>query len=117
MQEVPEHPVSRESAQAAGNAPQGEATEEFFPKTVAALKAIEGPEGEAMAREIVRKALGKTYEPPVIEVLDGPEADALREQLRAEDPRITENREICEHLIADWRLQAAIDLERARSVT
>ena len=60
MQEVPEHPVNRESAQEAENAPQSEATE---------------------------------------------------------DPRITENREICEHLIADWRLQAAIDLERARSVT
>ena len=92
MQEVPEHPVSRENAQAAGNAPQSEATEEFFPKTVAALKAMEGPEGEARAREIAEKVL-------------------------REDPRITENREICEHLIADWRLQAAIDIERARSVT
>ena len=92
MQEVPEHPVSRENAQAAGNAPQSEATEEFFPKTVAALKAMEGPEGEARAREIAEKVL-------------------------QEDPRITENREICEHLIADWRLQAAIDIERARSVT
>ena len=59
---------------------------------MAALKAMEGPEGEARAREIAEKVL-------------------------QEDPRITENREICEHLIADWRLQAAIDIERARSVT
>jgi len=91
MQEVPEHPVSRESAQAAENAPQSEETEEFFPKTVAALKAMEGPEGEARAREIAEKAL-------------------------REDPRITENREIVENLIDTWRLQAAIDIERARSV-
>lgn len=32
----------------------------------------------------------------------------------AEDPRITENREIVENLIDNWRMQAAIDLERAR---
>ena len=51
---------------------------------------------------------------PEVEVLTGPAADALMKQLRAEDPRITENREIVENLIADWRLQAAIDLERAR---
>ena len=34
----------------------------------------------------------------------------------AEDPVITENREIVENLIADWRLQAAIDLEKARAI-
>lgn len=62
MQEVPEHPVSRESAQSEGQPPQQ-----------AAVNAVP-----------------------------------------TEDPAIAENREIVENLIDNWRLQAAIDLERAR---
>ena len=30
------------------------------------------------------------------------------------DPVTNENREICENLISDWRLQAALDLEKVR---
>ena len=82
MQEVPGHPVERESPQTDDSA--------------------------------LTEAKNKTFEMPVMEVLTGPECEALLAQLRAEDPQITENREICENLIADWRLQAAIDLERAR---
>ena len=71
MQEVPEHPVSRESAQ-----------EACVP----------------LSRAMINEVLVSVGEEPV------------------EDPRITENREIVENLIDTWRLQAAIDIERARSV-
>jgi hypothetical protein len=30
------------------------------------------------------------------------------------DPVTNEKREICENLISDWRLQAALDLEKVR---
>lgn len=46
---------------------------------------------------------------------EGPENEAVPPQCE-EDPVIMENREIVENLIADWRLQAARDLERARGV-
>ena len=82
LEEVPGHPVKRESAQ---------------------------NDAEPLTR-----AKNKAYVMPEVEVLTGPAADALMNQLRAEDPRITESREICENLISDWRLQAALDLEKVR---
>ena len=60
------------------------------------------------------EAKNKAFEMPEAEVLTGPAADALMNRLQAEDPRITESREICENLISDWRLQAALDLEKVR---
>ena len=82
LEEVPGHPVKRESPQAAGSA--------------------------------LTEAKNKAFEMPEAEVLTGPAADMLMSRLRAENPRITENREICENLISDWRLQAALDLEKVR---
>ncbi len=82
LEEVPGHPVKRESPQTDDSA--------------------------------LTEDKKKSYEMPEVEVLTGPAADALMKQLRAEDPRITESREICENLISDWRLQAALDLEKVR---
>ena len=82
LEEVPGHPVKRESPQTDDS--------------------------------VLTDAKKKAYEMPEAEVLTGPAADALMKQLRAEDPRITESREICENLISDWRLQAALDLEKVR---
>ena len=82
LEEVPGHPVKRESPQTDGNA--------------------------------LTAAKNMAFEMPEAEVLTGPAADMLMNRLRAENPRITESREICENLISDWRLQAALDLEKVR---
>lgn len=60
------------------------------------------------------EAENEAFEMPEVEALTGPAVDALMNRLRAENPRITESREICENLISDWRLQAALDLEKVR---
>ena len=82
LEEVPGHPVKRESPQADDSA--------------------------------LTEDKNKAFEMPEVEVLTGPAVDALMNRLRAENPRITESREICENLISDWRLQAALDLEKVR---
>ena len=82
LEEVPGHPVKRESAQTGDSA--------------------------------LTEAKNEAFEMPEVEVLTGPAVDTLMNRLRAENPRITESREICENLISDWRLQAALDLEKVR---
>ncbi len=107
------------------NSAGGPSVEALLERYETAVKAGAMPEvlGHPVSRESAQdetaaatEAQGRTCEPPVIEVLTGPECEALLEQLRAEDPVIAQNREICENLIDTWRLQAAIDIERARSV-
>ena len=83
MQEVPGHPVRRESAQGAGT---------------------EAQVGEPGAQETARG----------VDPADGPDRTAYAVAVPGEDPVITENREVVENLISDWRLQAAIDLEREK---
>lgn len=88
MQEVPGHPVKRESAQTAGTEAT-EAAELITPEDLAANTLFFKPG------------------------LNDLESDA-RGTVPGEDPVITENREVVESLISDWRLQAAIDLEREK---
>ena len=88
LQEVPGHPVQRESAQAAGTEAT-EAADLITPEDLAANTLFFKPG------------------------LNDLESDA-RGTVPGEDPVITENREVVENLISDWRLQAAIDLEREK---
>lgn len=86
MQEVPGHPVEREST--------GE------PEICGQMDGCAVGNHEQIA-EGIRKGVEAALGAGCVNILQ-------------EDPVITENREIVENLIADWRLQAAIDLERAR---
>ena len=90
MDEVPGHPVSREAQQDAPEAAQRETGAQENRSEEDLLT----PERFAAERAM------ETYVPGKKDF--------------AEDPVITENREIVENLIADWRLQAAIDLEREK---
>lgn len=90
MQEVPGHPVKRENAQA----PETAAQRETGAQENRSEEDLLTP--ERFAAEQARE----TYVPGKKDF--------------AEDPVITESREIVENLIADWRLQAAIDLEREK---
>ena len=90
MDEVPGHPVSRKT-------PQG-----------GPYAATEGEAGE------VRIGDGEQEAVQGVGPADEPDRTAYAVAVPGEDPVITENREIAESLIADWRLQAAIDLERER---
>ncbi len=49
-----------------------------------------------------------------VDMTTAPDSTNYAVGVPGEDPVITENREIVENLIDNWRLQAAIDLERAR---
>lgn len=82
MDEVPGHPVERDSAQTA--------------KTNAA------------------EAAGDEVPSAGFDLAIGPDRTVYAVALPGEDPVITESRETVESLISDWRMQAAIDLERAR---
>ena len=98
LQEVPGHPVQRESAQAAGT----EATE------AAGVGDLAAGVGDLITPEDL--AANTLFYKPGLNDL---ESDA-RGTVPGEDPVITENREVVENLISDWRLQAAIDLEREK---
>ena len=89
-EEVPGHPVKRENAQA----PETAAQRETGAHENRSEEDLLTP--ERFAAEQVRG----TYVPGKKDF--------------AEDPVITENRETVENLIADWKLQAAIDLEREK---
>lgn len=90
MDEVPGHPVSRGTQQDAPEAAQqGSGTQ-----TAGNGEDLLTPE------RFAAEHANETYVPGMKDF--------------GEDLAITENREIAESLIADWRLQAAIDIERER---
>lgn len=86
MQEVPGHPVRRDGQQSEAETAQ---------RRDNAAPAAETQQGGA-------------------DFADGPDRTAYAVAVPGENPVITENREIVENLIDEWRMQAAIDLERAR---
>ena len=98
MDEVPGHPVKRESVQTAETEPTEAETGAQVGEPGAQENWIE--EDLLTPERFAAERAWETYVPGKKDF--------------AEDPVITENREIAESLIADWRLQAAIDLERER---
>ncbi len=100
LEEVPGHPVKRESAGAPENG--GDAADLVaFAMT---------PNETDLSDEAFAGQLAMSIEtsplPKHMHLIDT--------ATPIEDPVITENREICENLISDWRLQAALDLEKVR---
>ena len=105
MDEVPGHPVKRENAQA--------------PETAAREAETEAQVGEPGAQVGEPGAQENRSE----EDLLTPERFAAEQAWEtyvpgkkdfAEDPAVTESRKVVENLISNWRLQAAIDLEREK---
>jgi len=90
MDEVPGHPVKRENAQA----PETAAQRETGAQENRSEEDLLTP--ERFAAEQARE----TYVPGKKDF--------------AEDPAVTESRDVVENLISNWRLQAAIDLEREK---
>jgi hypothetical protein len=89
-EEVPGHPVKRENAQA----PETAAQRETGAQENRSEEDLLTPERFAAERAM------ETYVPGKKDF--------------AEDPAVTESRDVVENLISNWRLQAAIDLEREK---
>ena len=90
MDEVPGHPVHRESAQAPETAAQRET----------GAQENRSEEDLLTPERFAAEQAWETYVPGKKDF--------------AEDPAVTESREVVENLISNWRLQAAIDLEREK---
>ena len=101
MDEVPGHPVSRETQDGAPEAAQSEAGASC---------------AKSSAQAAAQWGSGTQENAQGADPAEGPSRTAYVVAVPGEDPIITENREIVENLIADWRLQAAIDLERERKI-
>lgn len=90
MDEVPGHPVKRENAQAPETATQRET----------GAQENRSEEDLLTPERFAAERAWETYVPGKKDF--------------AEDPAVTESREVVENLISNWRLQAAIDLEREK---
>lgn len=103
MQEVPGHPVSREGSQEPAEA------------ALSGSGAQVGEPGAQVGKIGVQVlGAGEPERVPGFDPAAGPDRTAYAVAVPGEDPVITENREVVENLISDWRLQAAIDLEREK---
>lgn len=98
MDEVPGHPVKRENAQA--------------PETAAREAETGAQVGEPGAKE--NRSEEDLLTPERFAAERAWETYVPGKKDFAEDPAVTESREVVENLISNWRLQAAIDLEREK---
>ena len=98
MDEVPGHPVKRENAQA--------------PETAAREAETGAQVGEPGAQE--NRSEEDLLTPERFAAEQAWETYVPGKKDFAEDPAVTESREVVENLISNWRLQAAIDLEREK---
>lgn len=96
MQEVPGHPVQREDSQEPAEA------------------ALSGSGAQVGKIGVQVLEAGEPERVPGFDPAAGPDRTAYAVAVPGEDLVITESREVVENLISDWRLQAAIDLEREK---
>lgn len=90
-----------------GNAAAGPTTQALLERYESAVKA-------GLMEEVPEHPVSREDAKPAASVAQEANPDAL--PLPSEDLAVTVSREIVENLIMDWRLQAAIDLQRARAV-
>ena len=112
MDEVPGHPVKRENAQA----PETEPTEAETGAQVGEPGAQVGEPGAQVGEPgaQVNRSEEDLLTPERFAAEHAKETYVPGKKDFAEDPAVTERREVVENLISNWRLQAAIDLEREK---